>query len=76
MTRQSSEAGRLRIIQIPGKTMRKPSIYYSRAQQLKVEGLTTYKIAGGMDISRMSIHRILGLKPGLSHKKENRSGLL
>jgi DNA invertase Pin-like site-specific DNA recombinase len=38
---------------------RKPTIDYAKVQQLKAEGLSTYKIAEEMGISRMSVHRIL-----------------
>jgi len=38
---------------------RKPSIDRDRVKELKAEGLSTYKIAANMGISRMSVHRIL-----------------
>ncbi|MDO6588526.1 recombinase family protein [Salipiger sp. 1_MG-2023] len=38
---------------------RKPSIDREKVKELKAEGLSTYKIAGSMGISRMSVHRIL-----------------
>jgi len=38
---------------------RKPTIDYDKVHQLKAEGLSTYKIAEAMGISRMSVHRIL-----------------
>lgn len=38
---------------------RKPSIDRSKVHALKAEGLSTYKIAETMGISRMSVHRIL-----------------
>lgn len=38
---------------------RKPSIDRSKVKALKAEGLSTYKIAETMGISRMSVHRIL-----------------
>lgn len=38
---------------------RKPTIDRDRVRDLKAEGLSTYKIAESMGISRMSVHRIL-----------------
>ncbi len=38
---------------------RKPSIDRDRVKELREEGLSTYKIAANMGISRMSVHRIL-----------------
>jgi DNA invertase Pin-like site-specific DNA recombinase len=38
---------------------RKPKIDYSMVEKLSAEGLSTYKIAAKMGISRMSVHRIL-----------------
>lgn len=38
---------------------RKATIDRDRVRELKGEGLSTYKIAGSMGISRMSVHRIL-----------------
>lgn len=38
---------------------RKPSIDRDRVKELRAEGLSTYKIAASMGISRMSVHRIL-----------------
>ena len=38
---------------------RKPKIDYSMVKKLSAEGLSTYKIAAQMGISRMSVHRIL-----------------
>ena len=38
---------------------RKPKIDYSMVNKLSAEGLSTYKIAAQMGISRMSVHRIL-----------------
>jgi DNA invertase Pin-like site-specific DNA recombinase len=38
---------------------RKPTIDYDKVRSLSAEGLSTYKIAAEMDISRMSVHRIL-----------------
>ena len=38
---------------------RKPTIDYDKVRSLSTEGLSTYKIAAEMDISRMSVHRIL-----------------
>ena len=40
-------------------TGRKPSIDRTQVRQLRAEGLSTYKIAAEMGISRMSVHRIL-----------------
>jgi DNA invertase Pin-like site-specific DNA recombinase len=37
----------------------KKMIYRDQVHQLKEEGLSTYKIAESMGISRMSVHRIL-----------------
>jgi DNA invertase Pin-like site-specific DNA recombinase len=37
----------------------KPRIDREQVQQLRSEGLSTYKIASAMGISRMSVHRIL-----------------
>ena len=37
----------------------KQTIDRDQVHQLKVEGLSTYKIAEAMGISRMSVHRIL-----------------
>lgn len=38
---------------------RKPSIDREKVHKLRAEGLSTYKIAEKMSISRMSVHRIL-----------------
>ena len=38
---------------------RKPVIDRDEVRKLKAEGLSTYKIAEQMSISRMSVHRIL-----------------
>lgn len=38
---------------------KKPTIDRERVRELKAEGLSTYKIAESMGISRMSVHRIL-----------------
>ncbi|MDU8913360.1 recombinase family protein [Aestuariicoccus sp. MJ-SS9] len=38
---------------------RKPSIDRQKVRELRSEGLSTYKIAESMGISRMSVHRIL-----------------
>jgi len=38
---------------------RKPTIDRDKVKGLKDEGLSTYKIADTMGISRMSVHRIL-----------------
>ena len=38
---------------------RKPVIDRNEVRKLKAEGLSTYKIADQMGISRMSVHRIL-----------------
>lgn len=38
---------------------RKPTIDKSKVRELRAEGLSTYKIAESMGISRMSVHRIL-----------------
>ena len=40
-------------------TGRKPTIDRDKVHELKAEGLSTYKIADQMGISRMSVHRIL-----------------
>ena len=40
-------------------TGRKPSIDRTQVRQLRADGLSTYKIAAEMGISRMSVHRIL-----------------
>ena len=38
---------------------RKTTIDRNEVKRLKAEGLSTYKIADAMKISRMSVHRIL-----------------
>ena len=38
---------------------RKTTIDRNEVKRLKSEGLSTYKIAAAMSISRMSVHRIL-----------------
>ena len=38
---------------------RKPTIDRAKVHELRAEGLSTYKIAAQMGISRMSVHRIL-----------------
>ena len=38
---------------------RKPSIDYDKVMELHFEGLSTYKIAAELNISRMSVHRVL-----------------
>jgi DNA invertase Pin-like site-specific DNA recombinase len=38
---------------------RKPTIDRDKVRELRGEGLSTYKIAETMGISRMSVHRIL-----------------
>jgi len=38
---------------------RKTTIDRDEVKRLKAEGLSTYKIADAMSISRMSVHRIL-----------------
>ena len=38
---------------------RKRSIDRAKVRQLREEGLSTYKIAEQMGISRMSVHRVL-----------------
>ena len=40
-------------------TGRKPSIDREQVRQLRADGMSTYKIAEQMNISRMSVHRIL-----------------
>ena len=39
--------------------IRKTTIDRDEVKRLKAEGLSTYKIADAMSISRMSVHRIL-----------------
>jgi len=41
------------------KRIRKTTIDRDEVKRLKAEGLSTYKIAAAMSISRMSVHRIL-----------------
>lgn len=44
---------------------RKPSIDREKVRHLKEQGLSTYKIAAELGISRMSVHRILNGQSGL-----------
>ena len=41
------------------KRIRKTTIDRNEVKRLKADGLSTYKIADAMKISRMSVHRIL-----------------